>query len=233
MGSRCRGGRDAVIRTIELACRLHRPEHAILAVHRDCGAIGGVGAFPGPQEEISALETSLTIAAETVADHFPTPSIRSVMFDERGGLRGHRRRAGAALEVVVIGDGNVMLPEPVGGLDGLRHEVQVTEEQHFARALAVPPVSGSRTAAGGGAQGPYWENPCPRCSQNLAERTTTASCPKGLGAFGVSQTKAFLSSPRPILVITRAVRSTLFIDLEPGAEHRRFPGDAASGGEGA
>lgn len=74
----------AVIRTIDLSCRLHRPQQAILTVHRDCGAIGGSGAFPGPQAEISALETSLSVAAETVADHFPMLDIRSVLLDERG-----------------------------------------------------------------------------------------------------------------------------------------------------
>jgi len=74
----------AVIRTIDLACRLHRPQQAILTVHRDCGAIGGSSAFPGPHAEISALETSLSVAAETVADHFPMLDIRSVLLDERG-----------------------------------------------------------------------------------------------------------------------------------------------------
>lgn len=74
----------AVIRTIDLACRLHRPQQAILTVHRDCGALGGSSAFPGPQAEISTLETSLSIAAETVADHFPTLGVRSVLFDEQG-----------------------------------------------------------------------------------------------------------------------------------------------------
>lgn len=76
--------RRAVIRTIDLACRLHRPQQAILTAHRDCGAIGGSSAFPGPQAEISALETSLSIAAEMVADRFPTLGVRSVLFDERG-----------------------------------------------------------------------------------------------------------------------------------------------------
>ncbi len=74
----------AVVRTIDLARRLHRPQQALLTVHRDCGAIGGSGAFPGPQAETSALETSLSIAAETVAEHFPMLDIRSVLFDERG-----------------------------------------------------------------------------------------------------------------------------------------------------
>ena len=53
---------------IGLACSLHDPAEIVLVAHHDCGRLGGSAYFPGRQAEITALDTALAMAGETVAD---------------------------------------------------------------------------------------------------------------------------------------------------------------------
>lgn len=76
--------REAVVRAMEISLRLRSPEQVMLVAHRDCGAIGGSGAFASAEAEVATITTSLAASGRFVADRFPQLEVRSVLFDGSG-----------------------------------------------------------------------------------------------------------------------------------------------------
>ncbi len=76
--------RDPAVAAIHTARELHHPSELIPSVHEDCGPIGGSAIFPGHHAEISTLETSLSVAAGSVAEQLPEVAIRLLRLDRRG-----------------------------------------------------------------------------------------------------------------------------------------------------
>ena len=76
--------REALVEAIGLACSLHEPAEILLVAHHDCGRLGGSAYFAGRHAEITALDTALAMAGETVADRFPTRRVRLVRLDLDG-----------------------------------------------------------------------------------------------------------------------------------------------------
>lgn len=76
--------RETLLEAIGLACSLHDPAEIVLVAHHDCGRLGGSAYFAGRHAEITALDTALAMAGETVADRFPTRRVRLVRLDLDG-----------------------------------------------------------------------------------------------------------------------------------------------------
>lgn len=71
---------DPILSVLELAFALHSPPAVLLAVHRDCGALGGSSHFAGPEDETEVLDSGLEDARTVVRRRFPDTPIRLVRF---------------------------------------------------------------------------------------------------------------------------------------------------------
>jgi hypothetical protein len=77
--------RDFVLAQISKSVRLHGTLRAILMVHADCGAYGGVAAFRGdPQFEARRLQEELQRAAACVRQGIPGMSVECQLVDFEG-----------------------------------------------------------------------------------------------------------------------------------------------------
>jgi hypothetical protein len=72
------------VAAIHTARELQYPSDLIRTVHEDCGALGGPRSSPGITPEISTLETSLSVAAGSVAEQLPEVVIRLLRLHRRG-----------------------------------------------------------------------------------------------------------------------------------------------------
>lgn len=75
-----------VTEAMTIACELHNPDEVILAVHHDCGRLGGSARFAGRQAEIATLDTALVMAAEAAFERFPGLPVRLVRLDHDGSV---------------------------------------------------------------------------------------------------------------------------------------------------
>ena len=78
--------RPAITDAMVMVCELHNPDDIILAVHHDCGRLGGSARFAGRQAEIATLETALAMAGEVVVDHPPDLPIQLIRLDHDGSV---------------------------------------------------------------------------------------------------------------------------------------------------
>ena len=77
--------RPFVTEAMTMACELHYPDEIILAVHHDCGRLGGSAHFAGHEAEIATLDTALTMAGEAVvSDRLPGLPVHLVRLDHAG-----------------------------------------------------------------------------------------------------------------------------------------------------
>ena len=76
--------RPAITDAMVMVCELHNPDEIILAVHHDCGRLGGSARFSGREAEIATLDTALAMAAEAVFDHLPGLPCRLLRLDHDG-----------------------------------------------------------------------------------------------------------------------------------------------------
>lgn len=77
--------RDALLRQIEIAVRLHKTQKVILTTHEDCGAAGGSVVFGNnPDTERDAHKQWLDKAAGCVKEKFPTLQIMRIYLTFEG-----------------------------------------------------------------------------------------------------------------------------------------------------
>lgn len=78
--------RPFVTDAMTMGCELHHPDGIILAVHHDCGRLGGSAPFAGREAEIATLDTALTMAGEAVSDRLPGLPVHLVRLDLDGSV---------------------------------------------------------------------------------------------------------------------------------------------------
>lgn len=78
--------RPFVTDAMTMACELHHPDEIILAVHHDCGRLGGSVHFAGQEAEIATFDTALAMAGEAVSDRLPGLPVHLVRLDHDGSV---------------------------------------------------------------------------------------------------------------------------------------------------
>jgi carbonic anhydrase len=86
--------RDFVLNQIRISMRLHQTQRVILMLHSDCGAYGGLEAFPNAEAERANHRQELRNAAKVIADAIPGLTVDGYFVDFEGVW--HMDIAGAA-----------------------------------------------------------------------------------------------------------------------------------------
>ena len=86
--------RDFVLNQIRISMRLHQTKRVILMLHSDCGAYGGLEAFPNPEAERANHRAELRKAAEVVNNAIPGLTVDGYFVDFEGVW--HMEMSGAA-----------------------------------------------------------------------------------------------------------------------------------------
>jgi hypothetical protein len=77
--------RNFLLAQVEKSIRLHNTTRAILSLHSDCGAYGGLGAFKDNEAaEVAHFRDELRHSRRIMHDLFPTLEIECYFFDFRG-----------------------------------------------------------------------------------------------------------------------------------------------------